>query len=267
VTIFRRVVFGRIGAALMLLTLCAACRPRHRAHEGHARRLTPLAASSWLVDLPVPGFGVAKVAVPLAAGEPRPSVIALHGLADRPEWACAAWRAIAGPRPFVICPRGQARSDFPASDARFSFGNVEETKAELRAALHALKDRFGAHVAPGSVVIAGFELGADQAAEIAREEPEFFSRVVLAEGTPGAWSTSLAAVFFARGGKKVLFACASQACRADAELKVTLARRSGADGRLVFAGELGPTFDSRVTRPLKGEWPWLVRGEEGWARH
>ncbi len=88
------------------------------------------------MDLEVPGFGKAAVAVPIGASSPRAIVIALHGAADRPEWACSVLRSIAGPAPFVLCPRGVQRTDFPASDARYTFGAVDATASELRAALH-----------------------------------------------------------------------------------------------------------------------------------
>ena len=76
-----------------------------------------------------------RVAVPLGAQSARSIVIALHGSADRPEWACAALRSIAGPAPFVLCPRGVARAGFVESDPRYTFGASDDTARELRAAL------------------------------------------------------------------------------------------------------------------------------------
>jgi len=111
------------------------------------------------------------IAVPLGATSPRAIVIALHGAADRPEWTCSALRALAGPAPFVLCPRGVQRSDFAASDPRYTFTTPEQTASELRAALGELKHRYGAHVAAGSVIFVGVEIGADHAAAIASQEP------------------------------------------------------------------------------------------------
>ncbi|HEY4106246.1 MAG TPA: hypothetical protein VGM44_20240, partial [Polyangiaceae bacterium] len=120
--------------ALLIAALCTACRTKH-----HTPELPPLRADAWLTELDVEGFGKAALAVPLGATEPRPIVIALHGAADRPEWACGAWRSIAGPQPFVLCPRGVERADFAAPDLRYTFGTTAVTASELRAGLAALK--------------------------------------------------------------------------------------------------------------------------------
>ena len=48
------------------------------------QRLPPLREQSWLIELDVPGFLKASVAVPLGATGPRPVLVALHGRADRP---------------------------------------------------------------------------------------------------------------------------------------------------------------------------------------
>ena len=103
------------ACALVLPSLALGCKCSKTstapAPSASAQRLlAPLSAPSWLVPLPVSGFGAASVAVPVGAVEPRPIVIALHGGADRPEWQCGVWRSIAGPEPFVLCPRGVARS-------------------------------------------------------------------------------------------------------------------------------------------------------------
>src|SRR5688572_22449372 len=61
--------------------------------------LPPL-QSEWLVRLDVDGR-VAFVAPPVAAREPRPVIFAVHGAADRAEWACGGWRLASGGRAFV----------------------------------------------------------------------------------------------------------------------------------------------------------------------
>ncbi|HKO53301.1 MAG TPA: hypothetical protein VJV79_36580 [Polyangiaceae bacterium] len=143
-------------ALLVSVLLASACgkhdQPKNNDPYAHRPKLTPLQASSWLVELDVPSFGKAALAVPLGARSPRSIVIALHGSADRPEWACSALRSIAGPAPFVLCPRGVARADFNASDPRYTFGTADDSARELRAALAELKRRFGVYVAAGPVV-------------------------------------------------------------------------------------------------------------------
>ncbi|HEX3773307.1 MAG TPA: hypothetical protein VHV51_02525 [Polyangiaceae bacterium] len=235
-------------AALPLFSACKA--------KQHTPKLPPLRAEAWLVELDVPGFAKAELAVPLGATEPRPIVIALHGAADRPEWACGAWRSVAGPQPFVLCPRGVERADFKAPDLRYTFGTTAATASELRAGLAALKARFGAHVAAGPVVIAGFEIGADRAAEIAQQEPTFFSRVALVNPAPNTWPPAQSSLFGREGGERVLFACGTGA-RTATEFKAVFTRRAGADARAIFLSESPPSLDAAGVAQLKTVWPWL----------
>jgi len=239
-----------------LLLLCGALSLI--ACTAHERRpkLAPLRADAWLVDLDVPGFGKAAVAVPLGATTPRPIVIALHGAADRPEWACSALRSIAGPAPFVLCPRGIPRTDFPASDARYTFGDSDATSSELRAALKELKRRFGVHVAPGPVVFSGFEIGADRVASISSQEPAFFSRVLLIEPATSSWPSSQSALFARSGGQRALFAFGS-AHRDELQQKAVLTGRAGAEARSLFLGDRPPALDAPTRALLKKEWRWL----------
>ena len=237
-----------------MCALCLLFACKHDKTSGP--KLAPLAAVHWLIDLPVPGFGNAALAVPLGATSPRPIVIMLHGAADRPEWACSALRAIAGPEPFVLCPRGVQRTDFGAADERYTFGSADDTARELRAALSALKQRFGAHVARGPVVFAGFEIGADHVAWIAREEPAFFSRLVLIEPAEASWSSSQAALFGPRGGERVLFA-GGPAHFGALEQQATLTGRAGAEARALFLGARPNGLDRPARALLERQWRWV----------
>lgn len=238
--------------ALCALAACNKPRP-----NPNAKPLLPkLDAASWLVELDVTGFGKAALAVPLGASSARSIVIALHGKADRPEWACAAMRAIAGPAPFVLCPRGVQRTDIAAPDVRYTFGTADEAARELRAALTALKQRYGAYVASGPVVFTGFEIGADHVAWIAREEPAFFSRLLLIAPAESSWSSSQAALFGRGGGQRVLFAH-GPGQQDDFQLKALLTVRGGAEARTVFLGDRPPSLDPAARAALAKEWRWL----------
>ena len=240
------------GLFLCALLLLSACKQDRKSRAA----LAPLRASSWLIDLDVPGFGRAALAVPLGATQPRAIVIALHGAADRPEWACSAWRSIVGPAPFVLCPRGVPRADLALSDARFSFGSAEDTARELRAALSQLKARFGPHVAPGPVVFVGFEVGADHAASIARQEPAFFSRLLLVAADASSWPSSQSALFGREGGRRVLFAFGPEQ-RAEFEQKAVLTQRGGAEARAISLADRPPALDSPSRALLAKQWRWL----------
>jgi hypothetical protein len=249
--------FALFSSALLACFGCKREKPKDGDPYAHRPKLTSLAASSWLVELDVPGFGKAALAVPLGADSPRSIVIALHGSADRPEWACAALRSIAGPAPFVLCPRGVPRADFTVNDPRYTFGTSDDTARELRAALGELKRRFGAHVASGPVVFSGFELGADHVAWIAAQEPSFFSRLLLIEPSPASWSTSQAALFGRAGGQRVLFAF-GPAHRDELIQRAVLTGRGGAQARPVFLGDGPVTLEPPSRRLLIQNWGWLT---------
>jgi hypothetical protein len=244
----------RCALLACVLLLFVACK-----HDKRTRgpKLTPLQADAWLIDLEVPGFGKAKLAVPLGATSPRAIVIALHGAADRPEWACSALRSIAGPAPFVLCPRGVQRADFNAADPRYTFGTADATANELRVALAQLKHRFGLYVAPGPVIFTGFELGADHVAWITSQEPAFFSRVLLIEPAPESWPSSQAALFARSGGQRALFAF-GPAHRDELQQKAILTGRGGAEAHWLFLGSRPPALDPPTVALLARQWRWLA---------
>jgi pimeloyl-ACP methyl ester carboxylesterase len=258
-------VWPKRRSALCGLLLAISSPGCSRAPASKSESLAPLTAPSWRIELAVEGFGSAIAALPLAAARPRPVLIALHGDADRPEWQCGSWRGVVGSRAFVLCPRGRPRQDGSTTEVRYTLGSVDETERELRAALAALKRRFGEHVARGPVLLAGYGRGVEAASALARQQPSFFSRVVLIAGEPSAWSPSLAALFGKQGGERVLFVCASAECRAEAELRAALTRRTGAHAKVSAPADLGPWFDATMTSALRGELPWLLAGDSRWS--
>jgi hypothetical protein len=227
--------------------------------------LPPLAAASWRVELPVDGHGAASVTVPLGATSPRPIVVALQGSADRPEWQCGTWHGIARGRAFVLCPRGKPATKVLGAPERFSLGTPEETASELRAALGGLKKRFGAWVAPGSVVLAGFEHGADLALAIVKQEPSFFSKLVLVDGGIERLSSALAQVFADGRGERVLLACSTDVCARDAAKAQLFLHRVGANVVFVDAGRHGPSLDGVTADALARAWPAFVQGDPRWS--
>ncbi len=241
-------------AALALIVVAAAGFWFWRGSQGTGARLPALAADGWRVELPVAGHGPVSVAVPLGAQEPRPLVIVLHGDADRPEWQCGSWRNATKGQAFVICPRGK-----PLAGAKtFTLGSVDDTAHELRAAIKAVKERFGPYLARGPVVLAGFGIGGEHAVAIARREPSFFAKLVLTEGGIDDWSASAAGIFKHGGGERVLFVCSSARCRDAAERKLPITRSLDLPAELLFAGDIGGVFDGRVVQAVAGKYSWLM---------
>ena len=221
------------------------------------QELEPLSAPSWRIQLQVVGFGPATVALPLGESTPRPIAVVLHGAADRAEWQCGSFRGVLGGRLFIVCPQGKP---LPEPGGRFGLGNPDETSAELRAALKALKARFAGHVAPGPVLLIGFAEGAGHALELARQEPSFFSRVAVVAGNPAAFSSSAASVFTRNGGKRLLFVCTSVACEGDGAMRSLWVKRAGGSAKSV-RHEVGPFLDAAFTTAIKGDFGWLLEGD------
>lgn len=238
-------------------------RPKVGVRSGAAApsiRLGPLAAERELVELDVPGAGRAFVRLPLGATEPRPLVIALHGAEDHPEPTCKTWGRIAGPRPFILCPRGE-----PSASGRYGWSSPAAVERELRAALRALKQRYGAHVSPGSVVLAAFSAGVRPALEIARQEATFFQRLVLVSPESESWSAGRAGAYAKSGGQKVVFAVSEAASRRASDAYLVFARGAGLGTKMVDVGERGVVFDEAVERAIAPEFAWLVADDPRYA--
>ena len=240
---------------LLACSLSCASKSKHGAH-----RLPPLRAASWSTQLDVKGFGPATVALPLEATTPRPIVVVLHGARDRAEWQCGTFRGLLGGRVFILCPQGVAA----AEAGLFGLGSVDDSIAELRAALAALKARFGAHVAASPIVLIGYAEGAAVAAALARQEPSFFARTALIKGDAAAFSLSATKIFAQRGGKRALFFCVDDACQQNGVERALLLSRAGAPAKSVKA-EVGPFLDAPFVTALRPEISWLLEGDARFA--
>jgi hypothetical protein len=235
----------RAATSLLLLALASTgCGKKpSRTTPDAGVGLAPLAAESWLVTLP----GGARASVPLGAQEPRPLLVALPGAVDRPEWECGSWRGISRARPFVLCP--------PSAD-----------EPALRAALKELKQRFGRHLAKGPVVLTAVGASAEAALRLWREEPAFFARVVLIEGTHPSLGSTEARGIVERGGRTVLWVCADPDCRARAERDALFFRSAGGMARVLPAPAESRGLDGRLAAALEQEWGWITQGDSRYSR-
>lgn len=249
----------------------AAMTPSAPPKRQRAQGLPPLEAPEPRVALPVTGFGAAEVAVPTGAQDSRPVVIALHGDVGDPAGICDAWR-MASSYGFVLCPRGTPRKVADGAPPAFGFDDASSTERELRAALHALRERYKDYISPGPVVLGGFARGADIAAQISRQEPKYFARLALVQGGAAGWSSGVATIFARGGGQRVLFACGSEACVKDARNAALLTERAGVKARLVpeqldaspFTAIAAPRFGVPAAHLLAQAWGWLAEGDPSW---
>jgi hypothetical protein len=252
-----RRALGILFSVSMVMLEVSGCKPSARSKKP-AAGLPALTAPSWRIPLEAPGFPSAELAVPLAATRARPVLIALHGDADRPEWQCGSYRGVVKPQSFILCPRGNARAD-----GRFTLGSPEQTAAELRALLRQLKTRFGAHVARGDVVLAALGPAVEQALRLAVEEPKFFSRLILVDGSTRALTSALATRFGQLGGQRVLALCTPGACDADIDVRVRALQPPGVATRVIHL-QHGQGLDQISTARLREEWSWLISGDPRW---
>lgn len=211
-----------------------------------------------LVALAVPGFADAVVSVPLGASEPRLIALALHGNFDRPEWQCQVWRRITRGEVFVLCPRGVPRRDVPKQLDRWEWGSLDKTRAELLAALGALRARYPEHVRPGPLVFTGFSLGAILGARLIQDPELNVGAAVLVEGGYQGWNRPKVESLRPRL-KSLLFACGQTDCRNAYRYQLEpLFRRAGLAASAVADIKAGHTYDDPVAGLVQAEWPALV---------
>ncbi|HEX2870185.1 MAG TPA: hypothetical protein VHP33_02990 [Polyangiaceae bacterium] len=228
------------------------------AGPGAPPRLAPLFTPTPLVVLAVPGFRDAVVSVPQGAIEKRVIALALHGNFDRPEWQCEVWRRITQASVFVLCPRGIPRGDVPPSLDRWEWGSVAKTKAELVAALAALRASYPDYVESGPVVFTGFSLGAILGARLLQDPELDIGAAVLIEGGYAGWSAAKVKALKPRLGR-VLFGCGQSECRNAYRYQLErLFTAAGVPASMVADVKAGHTYDDPVAALVQAEWPAVV---------
>jgi hypothetical protein len=217
--------------------------------------LPPL-TGAWLERLSLDGFGDAFVSVPLGTTRPRAVMIGVHGMRDRPEWACGEWRGVSDAEPFILCPYGQPRDAPPG--AGLTFSSAHELEAEIDAGLVALKARFGPYLLPGPMTYAGFSRGAILGVPILVAHPERYPRAILGEGGQDAWTQDAVRRYTAAGPRRVLFVCSTPVCERATRPVLSLFENAGVPVKLASAGDIGHLLDGRVVDATKPAWPWLA---------
>lgn len=242
---------------------CAPAEPALRPAE-----LAPERPS--FVELDVPGHEAAVVSLPRAESGQRPLIVAAHGAGDRAEWHCELWRAIAGDRGFVLCPRGR-RMDrrVPPEHAAHYYPDHFALEKEVLAAIAALRERYPDEVDASSALWAGFSQGAIHGALVVALYPELFPRVALIEGGNGSfdeWSPYAARRFRNGGGERVLFACGSPYCVRSARRCATYLDRAGVETHVVHAEGAGHSYGPPMQAALEASFDWLTHGDARWQR-
>jgi predicted esterase len=249
--------------AVLVAALTLACAPMGSAAASSGVALSPL------VTLPVAGHDAAIVSVPRASSSPRPLLVATHGAGDRAEAHCKAWRDIVGDRAFVLCPQGRRTDErVPPDRAGYYYPDHLALDREVRAAIQALRERYGELVDASRAVYTGFSQGAIHGALVVALRPELFPRAALVEGGNGffnEWSPYAARRFREGGGERVLFACGSAACVRTAERCAGYLEKAGATALVAHARGAGHSYGPAMQAELRATFAWLVEGDERWS--
>ncbi len=170
-----------------------------------------------------PGFAVW---VPIGAEKPRPIVVLLDA-------------ASAADKNAVLPAQLFDRLNHDVFVMAFR-GAPNEARTSLRSALTELKERYGAYVAPGGVLLVATARFGAEAANLLREEPTFFSRALLFELDPDVWSSTLSYVFAQRGGERLVITTSDPKRRSGIEHTKTITERAGAATRALFVPLAAP---------------------------
>lgn len=141
--------------------------------------------------LEVPGFEKAVLSVPATQKEPLPVFVVLHGNYDRPEWECEIWRPIIQDMGYVLCPRGVPVSQAPEGADRWTYPNYKAMRAEVEAAIEAIKNEFPGKIADDGYGLIGFSLGAIYGPRLIVDSGKRYKMAFFVEGGMDQLSKSM----------------------------------------------------------------------------
>jgi predicted esterase len=226
-----------------------AATTEHPAPDTAISHALPALQGTWLERL---GSEQAPVVVapPLGAMEPRLLVVGVHGAGDRPEWACGGWRLAAEARAFVACPQGS-----PMPGQSFGWASPVALASRVEDAVKLTRERYGAHVAAGPMIYAGFSQGATLAEPFLRKNAARFPIVILAEG---GYQTSrnpgFARAFREAGGRRIALVCGSPACFRSAIGARKVLEGAGIEALVVGDELAGHNLNERMQHALESAW-------------
>lgn len=246
-----------VRATLAALIALASTAGPTRA--GEPRALAPLTDAAWLESLPMPAGHAVFVSVPLGATGPRPVMVGMHGAGDRPEWACGGYRGATHAYPFILCPRG-----VPQGPDKFATPSAARVEQDITDALAALRARFGAYVAEGPLLYAGFSLGAIHGVKVLTDEAATFPVALLIEGGYAELTPAAARAYRAHGGQRVLLGCGQADCARRFRNAESALSSAGVEVKVLDARTGRHNLDGAMIDALKDAWPWLVAGDPRW---
>jgi predicted esterase len=184
-----------------------------------------------------------------------------HGAGDTPDALCGTFRDLVGDRGVILCPAGP-RIAWNA-EGRY-FPDHFALERIVLASLEALAAAYPGAVDRASVVYGGYSQGATMGALMLPSHGAELPRLLLVEGGFDEWTVARAAAFHEGGGRRVLFACGREQCRAHAEHAATWLRSGGVEARVVARVGSGHTYGGAVAEAVRSAFTWLVEGDSRW---
>ena len=200
------------------------------------------------------------VTIPLGATEKRPLVVALHGALDQPGMACAKWRGMFGPRPFIVCPAGTK-----LSKTAYVWGDPRLMRQTIDRAVAAAEARFPGRIEHEGAVWASFSQSGMLSASALASPGMKFRYAVLFEGVPKDLHP-LRSAFQHAGIERVLVAN-QQAGWSPQHEAAARALGPGIETRHVLIGDgsWGHFLRGETMPRMYDELPWLTAGDPLWS--
>jgi pimeloyl-ACP methyl ester carboxylesterase len=226
-----------------------------------ATKGAPLTGYTELLELLDGEDKLGFVSVPLGAREPRPIMIAIHGGSERPERACAAWRAITEAYAFVVCPRG-----FGGRESALGWRTTSEPTTRIARAVSATRKLFGAWTLDTSTtVLGGFSMGGSQVALLARDAPQTYRRIVVGDSAHDPRpALTFSRAWAGGGGERAIFLCTTSGCEPALRAASRNVANEKARARLNVAATQVHGLSAGAVQSMRRDWPWLVEGAPGW---
>jgi predicted esterase len=150
----------------------------------------------------------------------------------------------------VVCPQGSV-----LSPTTFAWATAEQLGKRCDAALEALTLRYGAYVASGPLIYAGFSQGATLAQKYLLEHAARFPIAILAEGGYGTLNDArFASAFRAGGGQRLVLVCGTPGCFAHARRALPQLEHAGLQVLVVGDDRAGHNLNERMQRALQEAW-------------
>jgi predicted esterase len=138
----------------------------------------------------------------------------------------------------------------------FGWSSPGALAKRVEAAVAMARQHYGAYVASGPMIYAGFSQGATLAEPLLREHAARFPIVILAEGGyQTSRSPAFARAFHDAGGRRIALVCGSRACFQSAIAAKKVLESAGIEALVVGDELAGHNLNQRMQHALEGAWP------------